>query len=48
MDLDLVTIDQTPDELQAFVATSTTYQEPIPIERSKSSPTESADVFDFQ
>ena len=40
--------DQAPDELQAFIATSTTYQEPIPVERSKSSTTGSIDIFDYQ
>lgn len=44
----MITIDQPPDELQAFVATSTTYQEATPMEQSKSSPTESGDGFDFQ
>jgi hypothetical protein len=43
-----MSVDQPLDELQAFVATSTTYQEPTPVERSKSSTSGSIDIFDYQ
>jgi len=44
----LIEIDQTQDELQAFVATSTTYREPEVDQRSKSIPYGSIDAFDYQ
>jgi len=41
-------MDQLQEELQALVATSTTYQEPAPVEATKSPTSASIDTFDYQ
>ncbi len=43
----MVTIDHPQEELQALIATSTTYQEPLAIARPKSSTAGSVDVSDY-
>jgi hypothetical protein len=48
INLDIATVDQPIEEPQAFVATSTTYQEPDSIERIQTPSPESFDILDYQ
>jgi len=48
INLDIATADQTIEEPQAYLATSTTYQEPDSTERIQTPSPESFDILDYQ